>query len=439
MDLSLESSLLRRVADSFTDGANVNDIVVQVAVAAAAISIAYFIARAMCTRVKVSDRWKFGKGDFERVAFSLLSVLFVWIAKQVLGRYQEADGGPLEVVLSLLMAWAIIRVAGYVLGHVIPEGGFQHAVIRIVTWVAWIGVILHLAGLLPEVLSALDSHGIEIGKNKNEITLLDVLKGICAIFFAMIFALWLSRVTETRVMAADAMEMTTRIVISKVVKVGILCVALFVALPLAGIDVTTLSIFGGAVGVGLGFGLQKIASNYVSGFIVLLDRSLRIGDVVTVDNKRGEVKAIQSRFTVIKGADGVESIIPNEKLITESVNHHTYSDPKVSLVMGVTVSYESDIDRACALLHEAAARQGRVIEEPPAAARVKQLTDHGVELELTVWIKDPAIGEGELKSDLLKDILKTFKANGVAIPYPRREVKLIATGETADSVVKTTG
>jgi small-conductance mechanosensitive channel len=214
-----------------------------------------------------------------------------------------------------------------------------------------------------------------------------------------------------------------------VVRIAALFIAIFVALPMAGIDVTTLSIFSGALGVGLGFGLQKIASNYVSGFIVLLDRSLRIGDVVTVDGKRGEVKAIESRYTVIKGSDGVESIIPNEKLITESVNHHTYSDPKVSLVMGVTVSYDSDVDRALQLLCDVAKKQGRVIAEPAAQSRVKQLTDHGVELELTVWISDPQVGEGELKSDILKDVLRAFRAGGIAIPYPRREIRMINTPE----------
>ena len=374
----MESSLVSRIVQVFAGAADFAEIVVQLAVAAGAISLAFFLARAACSRVRVNERWKFGKGEFERVAFPLLAVAFVWIGKRVLERFQQDDGGPIELVLTLLAAFAAIRLAAYVLGHVIPEGGFQRAVIRIVTWVAWILVVLHVTGLTPEVVSVLDAHGMEVGKDRNEITLLDVMKGIAALFFAIIFALWLSRVTESRVMASDAMEMTTRVVIAKVVRITALVVALFVALPLAGIDVTTLSIFSGAVGVGLGFGLQKIASNYVSGFIVLLDRSLRIGDVVTVDGKRGEVKAIESRYTVIKGSDGVESIIPNEKLITESVNHHTYSDPRISLVTSVTVSYDSDVDKALAILAEAAKRQARVIADPPVAARVKQLTDHGV-------------------------------------------------------------
>jgi small-conductance mechanosensitive channel len=240
-------------------------------------------------------------------------------------------------------------------------------------------------------------------------------------------------------MTAESMDFTTRVVITKVLKVVILVVAVFVALPIAGIDITTLSIFSGAVGVGLGFGLQKIASNYVSGFIVLLDRSLRIGDVITVDGRRGEVKAIQARYTVIKGGDGVESIIPNEKLITDSVNHHTYSDPKVSLVIGVAISYESDLDRACELLVEAAKKQGRVIADPPTAARVKQLTESGIELELTVWIQDPAAGEGDVRSDVLRQVLRSFKSSGIELARARRDVRVIATAEMPISPAKTSG
>jgi len=345
----------------------------------------------------------------------------------------------MEMILTVLMAWTFIRASAYVLGHVIPEGTLQRKLIRTVTWGAWIVVILHFTGLLPDVLQQLDAHGVTFGKNKTEITLLDVLQGVAALFFAVIFALWISRVTESRVMKADSMELTTRVVITKVVKISVLVIAIFIALPLAGIDITTLSIFSGAVGVGLGFGLQKIASNYVSGFIVLLDRSLRIGDVITVDGRRGEVKAIQSRYTVIKGSDGVESIIPNEKLITDSVNHHTYSDPKVSMVIGVTVSYESDVDRACELLVEAAKKQGRVIADPPIAARVKQLTESGIELELTVWIQDPAAGEGDVRSDVLKDALRSFKSSAIELARARRDVRFIATAETPNSPAKTAG
>ena len=428
MALSSVTSPIARVIDSVRGDATPTEWLLQVAVAAGGLLLAWLISRWIRAMVPTSTRWKFGKGDFDKVAFPAFTLLFIYIGKRLLENHQEADS--LEIVISLVIAWAVIRIATYILGHVIPEGGFQRVVIRVIVWIAWIAVALHIAGLLGGVLETLDSWGFRFGKDKHEVTVLDLMKGAAAIFFAIVLALWISRITESRVLSAESMEMTTRVVITKVVRITVLLLAIFIALPLAGIDVTTLSIFSGALGVGLGFGLQKIASNYVSGFIVLLDRSLRIGDVITVDGRRGEVKAIESRYTVVKGGDGVESIIPNEKMITESVQHHTYSDPRISLVAGVTVSYESDVEKACRLLAQAAKRQKRVVEDPPVVARVKQLTDHGVDLEVTVWISDPVVGEGELKSDLLKEVLRSFRDEGIQIPYPRREVRLIATHET---------
>jgi small-conductance mechanosensitive channel len=421
-------SPLSRTVEAVRGDSTPVELAFQVGVAAAAVLLAWLLARAIGRRVPASSKWTFGKGGFERVAFPVLALALAWGGKALLARYQDVD--LLDVVMTLLVAYAAIRASVYVLGHVIPEGGLQHTIIRIVKWAAWIGAALYVTGLLPEALAILDSHGFMFGKNKTEVTILDLLKGASVLFLTVVFALWLSRVTEGRVMAAESMEVTTRVVISKVVRIAVVFIALFVALPMAGIDVTTLSVFTGALGVGLGFGLQKIVSNYVSGFIVLLDRSVRIGDVITVDGKRGEVKAIETRYTVIKGGDGVESIIPNEKLVTESVNHHTYSDPKVSMVMGVWISYESDVEKACELLAAIARAHPRVVAEPPSAARVKQLGDHGIELELTVWIADPAVGEGDLKSEVFKEILKGFKSARIEIPYPRRDIRMLATPET---------
>jgi len=429
MALNLDLSPLAGVIDAVAGKASASELACEAAVALGGIAIAWLIARATCRKVNVNPKWRFGKGDFERVAFPILALVLVWGGKHVLAGFQAVNF--LDVVISLLVAYTVIRLGGYVLGHVIREGGFQRSVIRVIHWIAWIGAILYVTGLLPEALAALDAHGFTFGRNRAEVTLLDLLKGGTALFLTIVFALYISRVTESRVLAAEHVEMTTRVVITKVIRITMLFVAIFIALPMAGIDVTTLSIFGGALGVGLGFGLQKIASNYVSGFIVLLDRSLRIGDVVTVDGKRGEVTAIESRYTVIKGADGVESIIPNEKMITDTVQHHTYSDPKVSIAMPVTVSYESDVERACALLGELARKHPRVIADPAAAARVKQLTGLGVEIELTVWIADPAVGEGDMKSELLQEVLKAFRAEGIEIPYPRRDVRLLATPVTS--------
>jgi len=402
----------------------------QVGVAAVALVLGWYAARVVCKQIPPSPKWKFGAGRFERVAYPLFGAGFMFAGKMVLDRFQSTY--LLHILLTLVLAWVAIRIAGYVLGHILPEGSFLRASIRTISWVAWIIVALHITGLSGDVVSALDDVGITVGKNQQRITLLLVLEAIGALALTLTLAAWLSRITESRVMAAQNVEMSTRVVITKLVRVLAIFLAVLVAMPMVGIDITALSIFSGALGVGLGFGLQKIASNYVSGFIVLLDHSLRIGDVITVDGKRGEVTAIESRYTVIKGGDGIESIIPNEKLISDSVQHHTYSDPKVSMVIPVTISYESDVDAACRILLESAGGQARVIPDPPAVARVKGFRDLGIDLELTVWIGDPVIGEGDLRSDISKAILKAFREGGIEIPYPRREVRILATPATQE-------
>jgi small-conductance mechanosensitive channel len=431
MALSLDVSPLRDFIRGLAGEATATEWLWQLGAAAAALALGWYAARVICKQVRPSPRWKFGAGDFERVAYPLLVWVFTTVARLALEGFQPVP--LLQIMQTLLVAWIVIRIAVYVLGHILPQGGFLRASIRAIAWIAWIAVALHITGLLPDVIAALDDIGVSVGKDKQRITLWLVLQALAALALALTLAAWISRITETRVLAAQNVEMSTRVVIAKLVRALALFIAVLVALPLVGIDITALSVFSGALGVGLGIGLQKIASNYVSGFIVLLDRSLRIGDVITVDGRRGEVTGIETRYTVIKGGDGVESIIPNEKLITESVNHHTYTDSKVSLVIPLTISYESDLDRACALLLEATRGQSRVIADPAPVARVKLFRDHGIDLELTVWICDPAAGEGDLRSDIYKAVLRAYRANGIEIPYPRRDVRLLATPATQET------
>jgi small-conductance mechanosensitive channel len=431
--MSIDFSPVRDFAESLARGSGPQEWLWQLGVAATALVLGWWTAHVVCREVRPSPKWKFGAGDFERVAYPLCAYFFMLAGRLILERFQAAP--LLDIVQTLLVAWIVIRVAVYVLGHVLPEGGFLRASIRIIAWVAWLGVALHITGLLPEVVEAVDSVGFNFGKNRQRISLWLILQAVTALALTLAVAAWISRITETRVMAAKHVEMSTKVVIAKVVRVATLFIAVLVALPLVGIDITALSIFSGALGVGLGFGLQKIASNYVSGFIVLLDRSLRIGDLITVDNRRGVVQAIESRYTVIKATDGTESIIPNEKLITESVNHHTYTDPKVAVIVPVQVSYESDLDQALATLLECARAQQLVLAEPAPVSRLKSFRDDGVELELVCWIGDVVMGDADVKSDLMRAILRRFGERGIDIPYPRRDVRFLTTPETQNNPV----
>ena len=435
MALSIDTSPVRAFVETLVEGASPEVWAWQLGVALVAIGLAWCVARATFHWIKPSPRWKFGEGDFERVAYPALAWVFVVIGRALLARHQPV--ALLDILATALVAWIVIRLAVYVLGHVLPKGDFLRKVIRGVAWVAWIAVILQVTGLLPEVIQTLDEAGFTSSRSKQRYSLWLIMQGFVALAVALTVAFWVARITEGRVMAEQSVDMSTRVVVSKLVRIGAVFVAVLVALPMVGIDITALSIFGGALGVGLGFGLQKIAANYVSGFIVLLDRSLRIGDTITIGERRGEVREIASRYTVIKGGDGVESIVPNEKLITEVVNHHTYSDPRVTVVMAVAVAYDADVDRACELLEEIARRDRRVIADPAPSARVKLLGDFGVHLELTAWMGDLAQGESDLRSALYRDVLRTFRAEGIEVAYRRREMQRenppSATAETQES------
>jgi small-conductance mechanosensitive channel len=438
MALSFDASPLRDFLDNLAGGASPADWLWQLGVGATGLALGWYAARVVCAHIKPNPRWKFGAGGFEQVAFPVLAWVFVALGKLILERFQVV--ALMQIMLTLLLALAVIRIAAYVLGHVLPQGSFLRASIRLIAWIAWIAVALHLTGVLPDVIEALQDVGFSLGKDQQRVTLWLVLQALGALALTLTLAAWIARVTESRVLAAEHVEMSTRIVITKLVRVATMFIAILVALPLVGIDVTTLSIFSGALGVGLGFGLQKIASNYVSGFIVLLDRSLRLGDLITVDGRKGNVKSIASRYTVIKSGDGSESIIPNEKLITESVYHHTFStvsDPKAAVVLGVTVAYDSDVELACRILVEAARAQKRAIAEPQAVARVKLLGESGIDLELVCWIADPALGDADLKSDIFKAVLEAFREAGIEIPYPRRDLRVLATAETRQTPFKT--
>ena len=294
---------------------------------------------------------------------------------------------------------------------------------RVFALLVWGLVALHITGLLPDVIAVLESVAFTAGKQK--LTLWHVLQGIVAVLATVLLALWLSSAIEARLNAAAGLDNNLRAVLARLSKALLILLAVLIGLPMVGIDLTTLSVFGGALGVGLGFGLQKIASNYVSGFIILLDNSIRIGNIITVGNDRGEVTRITTRYTVLKNLNGVEALVPNELLVGSVVQNESYSDPRVSVALPVQVSYDSDLERAMAIMVGAAKRQERVLAEPAPAVLLKNFADSGINLELGFWVADPEKGVGSLRSDINLAIWRDFKQAGIEIPYPQREVRIL--------------
>jgi small-conductance mechanosensitive channel len=281
--------------------------------------------------------------------------------------------------------------------------------------------VLWVTGILPLVLDELDRIHWKVGSSV--LSVRTMIEGSLTAGAVLIVTLWVSSAIESRLLkSATGSELSLRKVISNTVRVLLMFVGLLLALSSVGIDLTALSVLGGAVGVGIGFGLQKLAANYVSGFVILAERSMRIGDNVKVDNFEGRITDIKARYTVIRSATGRESIVPNEMLITQRVENLSLTDPKVFQSTVVSVAYDSPVDEVIALLIGACAQQPRVLQDPAPSAALSAFGADGLEFTVIYWIDDPEKGQLNLKSDINRTILRGLKAQGIEIPYPQRVV-----------------
>ena len=394
----------------------------QIAILLACFALAWAAGRALrLDRVEADGAWKFGVGGLRRILFPVVALIPLTLSISLVKLWIEVD--LLRLFVPLLLSLLLVRIFFYLLRHVFARGSIVRSFERAIAILVWGGLVLHISGLLPEVIAYLDDIGFRLGKQK--LTLWLVLQGSFWVVITLLAALWLSGAIEARLMRAEALHSSLRVVFARLATALLLLFAVLLVLPLVGIDLTVLSVFGGAIGVGLGFGLQKIASNYVSGFIILLDRSIRIGDLITADNFYGEVKNITTRYVVVRALDGREAIIPNEMLITTTVLNHSYSNRQIRLAIPVQIAYQDDPERAMRLMEEAAGKHPRVLADPPPKAFLARFADSGVDLELGVWIGDPENGVLGIRSELLLEIWRAFQEAGIEIPYPQREVRIL--------------
>jgi small-conductance mechanosensitive channel len=367
------------------------------------------------------EHWKIGIGTFNRLLFPLSMLCIVLLSKWILGFWQHT--AMLHLASNLLLAMAAVRLAVYAMRYIIAPGGVLKAIESALAMLIWLVLVAHLSGFLPELLAAMESIEFTIGKTK--VNLLIVLQGLLTILVTIFTAMWFSRFIENKLMQVEQINANTRVVLSKVLRIFLLFIALLIGLSAVGLDLTLLSVFGGALGVGLGFGLQRIASNYVSGFILLVDKSIQIGDVVTIDVHYGVIRDLRTRYLVLQKLDGTEVIIPNETLIINPVINHSFLDRNTRVVVTVQVAYQSDLDLVIKLLLQAANEHARVLVTPEPAAIVTGFADSGIDLRLSVWIPDAEQGTAGLQSELFLAIWRLFKANNVSIPYPQREVRIL--------------
>lgn len=416
--MSEKSQALRLITDLLADF-NDTSFVWQAVALLACLGLAFMIARWW------RGRHLEGAGRLSdassRLAFPLTGMVLTGIAIATLGSVIHVN--LLKLAMPLLGSMALVRSVIFVLRQAFPRATWLTAWERIIAATVWGWLALYITDLAPYVIDAMEQIEFHIGKQ--HIDLWTILRGIATIFLTVVFALWVAGIIEGRLMRLHTLDANLRIVGIRVAKAGLTVVAILTSMALVGIDMTALSVFTGALGVGLGFGLQKIASNYVSGFIILLDRSIRIGNIVQVGTDSGEVTEITTRYTVLKHPGGTEFIVPNETLISTTVQNQTLSNAQLRLSTTVGVAYDSDLELVVRLMLEAATSHERVLAEPQPKVFLTQFGDSSINLDLGFWIGDPEGGKANIVSDVNFSIWRAFKENGVSIPFPQREVRIL--------------
>lgn len=357
----------------------------------------------------------------QRILFPISMLVGVLVGRALL-QQQDDPVWLLDFAVPLLISLATIRTVIYFLRKTFRPSPMVKAWENLIAFSVWVVVALHLLGWLPIVLQGLDSMAMQVGSTR--VSVLATFKLLLSVALLWVLALWLARIIENRISKAEYVSASMQVALVKLSKFVLLVLAFLLALDAVGIDLTALAVFGGALGVGLGFGLQRIASNFISGFIVLFDRSIRPGDVITIGDKFGWVQELRARYVVVKDRDGVERLIPNETLITNEVINWSYSDPNVRLRIPVSISYDNDPEQALSLMRQVADENPRVLATPEPATRLIAFGDNGVELELRVWIPDPEAGLASVRSDINLAIWRAFKAAGIVIPYPQRDLHI---------------
>ena len=361
----------------------------------------------------------FGRKTLDGVLFPFVWLMLAFMAREVLGHYVSV--ALFKIAVPVLVSLLVIRLGVKVLQAAFEEKPWVRLLEHTISWLAWLCMVLWVTGLLPVVLNELDLITWKVGGTT--LSVRNMLEGALTAAAVLIFTLWVSAGIESRLLrSATGGELSLRKAVSNAARALLMFIGLMIALTAVGIDLTALSVLGGAVGVGIGFGLQKLAANYVSGFVILAERSMRIGDTVRVDNFEGVITQINARYSVVRSLGGRESIVPNEMLITSRVENLSLVDSRLYQSTVVSVSYNSNVEQVSALLLAAALAQPRVLRDPAPGIQLSNFGADGLEFTVGYWIEDPQNGQGNLRSDINMAVLAALRANGIEIPYPQRVV-----------------
>jgi small-conductance mechanosensitive channel len=405
---------------------------VQVVIVAGMITLAWSIWRLLRPRLSVDeapDSWESRLREAAWVIspYAVALLLLAMAAGLLHALHVQAHLVDLAVQLTGLLL--LVRLGVYLLRVSLGTRA------RIKGWgtpisvVVWVFLSLHVMGWGEDVIAVLDSIGINTGKTR--ISVWSIATLIVTIGLFVLAAVWISRWFEKRLARMQGIAPNMRIGLAKFTQAFLVGLSVLVGLNASGLDMTSLNVLSGAVGIGLGFGLQSIAANFVSGFVLLMDRSIKPGDVISFTGTTGTstegfgwVQQLRGRYVVVRDRDGVETLVPNQNLITNSVINWSYTDPRVRIKLPVRISYQDDPEVALQILVRSADDHRRVLREPAPVARLMGFGDHGIELELRFWITDPQEGVNNVRSDVNRAIWREFQKAGITIPTAQRYVRL---------------
>jgi small-conductance mechanosensitive channel len=398
----------------------------ELAILAGCLVVAWIVVRLMRGHDRpVGSVW-FGNKIFDGLLFPLLALALAYAARIMLAG--SVKPAVFKVAIPVLVSLVVIRFSVRVLSRTFPGVRWVRIVERSISWLAWIAVVLWVSGVSPILLDAMDDVHWKIGAT--DVTLRSLLAGAITAGIVFVLVLWVSGAIERKLLSSGTgHNLSLRKIAANIIRVVLIFVGLIVALSAVGIDLTALSVIGGAIGVGLGFGLQKIAANYVSGFVILAERSLSIGDMVKVDTFEGRITDIRTRYTVIRALNGREAIVPNEILITTRVENASLADPRVLVSTAVQVAYGTDVRALQPKVEAAIAAVRRVVADPAPSVQLGAFSADGMDLVINFWIRDLENGQGNVKSDVNLAVLDVLNREGIEIPFPQRVVHAVVSRE----------
>ena len=413
---------LRYFKDNFTlETLMSGDFILQLLIIAVVVFLAFLAEYYLRKKFKNSEDNDFNLKDIFKIVRPIVMLLILIVAMYFF-REGGYKWGLLYFANTVLVILLFARLAIILTRYIFKSGPWLRPVENILAGIVVIGYLSYQLGVVAKFQMYL--HSIEFYFAEQDFTLLLVIESIIGVFIAIIVAMTVARFVENQVMKIknQSLRINQKIILIKIFKIFLYLTAIIIVLTGLGIDLSFLTVFGGAFGLGLAFGFQKIASNYVSGFLLLSDESIRVGDMLQIGSDHGIVVAIKSRYTALRRLDGVEILIPNEKLLTDEITNLTFSNTTVKLPLDLQISYESSIDKAIEIILIVCAKESRVIEEPKPNVYVKEFADSGINLHVSCYVTDPDKGFMGLKSDMYRAIFKEFQSNEIEIPYPHRTV-----------------